>query len=288
MAALWDGRQYLVQRYETAAITLVGQPPAAPAPTAEQILGLGTSAACDVGDYHFPTLPGVSRELTEIIRQPGETTGLVPGLRLINSAFTKDALLSKLESHQYPLAHVASHFAIGATDTSSYLLLGDGSEVSVSELRAIPNVLQGVDLLTLSACDTAEDVTVHDGHEIDGFGALMQQMGARSVLASLWPVSDDVTPSLMEALYKYRADNPGAGTGAALRVAQLSLLAPQALAVPPSGGTTATRRGGEPTRAIALAAQPVDSGAPPFTPDPNAPYAHPFYWAPFILIRNWK
>jgi CHAT domain-containing protein len=24
-----------------------------------------------------------------------------------------------------------------------------------------------------------------------------------------------------------------------------------------------------------------------FKPDPNAPFAHPFYWAPFILMGNW-
>ena len=25
-----------------------------------------------------------------------------------------------------------------------------------------------------------------------------------------------------------------------------------------------------------------------FTPDPSAPFAHPFYWAPFILMGNWQ
>lgn len=24
-----------------------------------------------------------------------------------------------------------------------------------------------------------------------------------------------------------------------------------------------------------------------YTPDPGAPYAHPYYWAPFILMGNW-
>lgn len=26
----------------------------------------------------------------------------------------------------------------------------------------------------------------------------------------------------------------------------------------------------------------------PYQPDPAHPYAHPFYWAPFVLIGNWK
>jgi CHAT domain-containing protein len=25
-----------------------------------------------------------------------------------------------------------------------------------------------------------------------------------------------------------------------------------------------------------------------FHADPNAPYAHPYFWAPFILIGNWR
>jgi CHAT domain-containing protein len=25
-----------------------------------------------------------------------------------------------------------------------------------------------------------------------------------------------------------------------------------------------------------------------FNPDPKRPHAHPYYWAPFILIGNWK
>jgi len=28
--------------------------------------------------------------------------------------------------------------------------------------------------------------------------------------------------------------------------------------------------------------------APRFTDDPKRPYAHPYYWAPFILIGNWR
>jgi CHAT domain-containing protein len=27
---------------------------------------------------------------------------------------------------------------------------------------------------------------------------------------------------------------------------------------------------------------------PKFTPDPNAPFAHPFYWSPFVLTGNWQ
>src|SRR2546427_5164657 len=37
----------------------------------------------------------------------------------------------------------------------SALLLGDGSFLSLAQIKSMPNVFSGVDLLTLSACNTA-------------------------------------------------------------------------------------------------------------------------------------
>jgi CHAT domain-containing protein len=31
-----------------------------------------------------------------------------------------------------------------------------------------------------------------------------------------------------------------------------------------------------------------DQTLPKFTPDPNAPFAHPFFWSPFVLTGNWR
>jgi CHAT domain-containing protein len=36
------------------------------------------------------------------------------------------------------------------------------------------------------------------------------------------------------------------------------------------------------------APQPGELKRPLFKSDPKAPFAHPYYWAPFILIGNWK
>jgi CHAT domain-containing protein len=32
----------------------------------------------------------------------------------------------------------------------------------------------------------------------------------------------------------------------------------------------------------------LPAAGPLFKLDPGRPYAHPYYWAPFILIGNWK
>lgn len=56
-----------------------------------------------------------------------------------------------------------------------------------------------------------------------GLAGAAVQAGARSVIASLWPVSDTGTSQLMKTFYElYRG---GASKSAALREAQLSMIA---------------------------------------------------------------
>jgi CHAT domain-containing protein len=77
------------------------------------------------------------------------------------------------------------------------------------------------DLVTLSACDTAL------GKEMGGEGLLgltraFQYAGARSVVASLWAVSDRSTGVLMKRFYGYLS--AGRSTAEALRTAQIDLI----------------------------------------------------------------
>jgi len=113
---------------------------------------------------------------------------------------------------------------------------------------------------------------------VEGFGALAQRLGARSVLASLWPVADASTPTLMREFYRLRHANPKLGKAAGLRQAQLELLRGRVTAsTPPSKANRAKR---------AKVAGAANTDLPLFVADPKAPYAHPFYWAPFVVIGN--
>jgi CHAT domain-containing protein len=70
--------------------------------------------------------------------------------------------------------------------------------------------VQGVDLVTLSACQTGlGGARSDDGREIEGLSALVQRRGAGNVIASLWPVEDSSTALLMRALYGTFALNRG-------------------------------------------------------------------------------
>ena len=273
MGALYDGKQYLAERYCSSVFTLASNARLkdSVSPT-WRVLGLGVSK--QHGD--FAALPGVTQELAGIIRTDvGATrgTGVLSGTVALDEAFTEAAFKTALRD-RYPLVHIASHFAFKpGNESDSFLLLGDGSHLTLATVRSLPQVFRGVELLTLSACDTASESG--DGREVEGLGMLAQNQGAKAVLATLWPVSDASTPLLMQQFYRIREAQPGTLKIEALRRAQVSLL---------TGSVTAAGNVGE-------RARPVKTGtvdAPPFTPDPKAPYAHPYYWAPFILIGNWK
>jgi CHAT domain-containing protein len=105
-------------------------------------------------------------------------------------------------------------------------------------------------------------------------GALAQEAGAKAVLATLWPVADESTSALMRDLYQaHKVDH--LDKAESLRQAQLALL----------HGTVKAAAGSAEHRGLTRTTE--TAAGRPFKIDPNAPYAHPFYWAPFILMGNW-
>jgi CHAT domain-containing protein len=169
---------------------------------------------------------------------------------------------------RYPLVHIASHFKFTpGDDTKSYLVLGDGSHLPLSEVRLQNNLFGGVELLTLSACNTG----VGDGREVEGFGVLAQRQGAKGVIATLWPVADESTGIFMQNFYQLR-EQEKLTKAEALQKAQLIFIRGQA------SQTLPIRRGME--------TELQGSENSPSAPQ-SAPYSHPYFWAPFILMGNW-
>jgi CHAT domain-containing protein/tetratricopeptide (TPR) repeat protein len=168
--------------------------------------------------------------------------------------------------------HFASH---GVTDDrfplDSYLALGasgDGRAREDGRLQGwevCEQVRLGADLVVLSACDTGL------GAELAGAGLLgltyaFQFAGARSVVASLWPVSDRSTAPLMRAFHERmrRGERPAQ----ALREAQLELMSrPIAPDARLAGGLRRLLRMPRPEDL------PLDA-------------SHPYYWAAFQLFGS--
>ncbi len=285
VAALHDGKQYLVEQYRNVVFTPASQARLKDVPSRQwNALGLGVTKA---HGERIPALPGVLEEMHGIIRETagpgaggGSQSGVLPGIIKLDEAFTQEAMLTGLRQRP-PVVHIASHFQFSpGNETNSALLLGDGSFLTLAQIKSLPNVFGGVELLTLSACNTATGGSGANGKEVEGFGVLAQRQGAKAVIASLWPVADRSTKNLMQEFYKLREAKDGLTKAEALREAQLKLL---------RGEITID------TTILVLNRQivhdedkPGTLKQPRFNPDPKKPYAHPYYWAPFILIGNWK
>ena len=267
MAALHDGHQYLVEKYTNEVFTPASVASLTERPNVNGWRGLGMGVSKSYGE--FSALPSVPEELHRVIRDKdiSGVSGVLPGKTMLDETFTEDAMKKALEQN-YPLVHIASHFAFApGNETNSFLLLGgkdpQGEHLSLAEIRKDPAFsFADTELLTLSACNTAVSGPAGDGREVDGLGILAQQKGARAVVASLWGVYDPSTGVLMQEFYELWMTHPGITKAEALREAQLALL----------HGTT---------RAVTEASATDKHSARPG-------YAHPFYWAPFILIGNWR
>jgi CHAT domain-containing protein/Flp pilus assembly protein TadD len=258
LAALHDGHQYVAERFATVVIT-TSAVNMNPAPTGTwRGLAMGVSKSYE-GLAPLTAVPG---ELNAVVTSPArkDSHGPLPGTILLNDAFTEPALEAAL-GQPPALVHIATHFVLNAGDDErSYLLLGGqteggaGTHLSLADLRDKPglNNWRGVELVTLSACETAV-VSKADGREVDSLGIVAQDNGAKAVLATLWPVDDASVGLLMERFYRLWVTAPGLPKAEALRQAQLGLL----------------------------------HGCPNGC-GPAGRYASPYYWAPFVLMGNWK
>ncbi|MCI0490902.1 MAG: CHAT domain-containing protein [Blastocatellia bacterium] len=277
VAALHDGEGYLVRRYRNTvfnkeSLTRLLDPVSAD----WRALGLGVSKE----HPGFQALIAVPRELRAIIRderQP-ESDGVLRGAIRIDERFTRSAMIDGLREG-YGIVHIASHFSYNvASEELSFLLLGDGTRLSLEEITNFNQIFAGLELLTLSACDTATGGA--NGKEVEGLAYQAQWQGAKAVVASLWPVSDDGTEVLMREFYRIKSLNPQMSKAEAFQRAQLALL---------KGAEETRTSGGDKRAAKVVSRSEKDKvSLPLYKRDPKARFAHPHYWAPFILIGNWK
>jgi CHAT domain-containing protein len=263
-AALRGDGRYLVEDYALAWYT-----PAARTRFERNARDAASSAGFGVTRAHrgFSALPAVRAEIESIFGGP------LSGPAHLDEGFDASALRAALRARP-TLVHIASHFRFAPGDeTDSFLLLGDGEPLSLAEIRKGRGFrFGGVDLLTLSACETARGGGA-DGGEVESFGALAQMNGASAVMATLWPIADDSTARLMADFYARLLDG-GATKAQALRGAQLAMLRSGTV-----GGPLA--RGAEEDDAPAPGARTAPDSAP------RAGTAHPYFWAPFVLMGNW-
>jgi tetratricopeptide (TPR) repeat protein len=254
------------------------------------------------GDDGWAQLPGTRVEVDSLRRLFGDKADL-------KILFDSDASEQKLDElaqsgtlGQYRYLHLATH---GEVDDawplrSALILSRDKLPDAGAQLLADKPVYDGrltaeemlrgwnleSDLVTLSACQTALG-KYEKGEGFVGFAQALLLCGSRSVCLSLWKVDDAATALLMHRFY---ANLLGKRDG-------LKTPLPKAEALQEAKQWLRTLPRAEALQVAAEVTQGVERGKgrpkgkllPP-VPEPmpaakeDCPYAHPYYWAAFVLI----
>ena len=231
-AALYDEKdqRYLAERYSNVVLTRSDTFELNSQHRELKALAAGVSEAH--GDLQ--ALKSVTKELNSIFYEEGTSTGngRVPAKILMNDAFTPYSLRAALTKSSslpagsdkaYTLVHIASHFVFRRLHPDdSFLLLGDG-KLSLAELKDPVNGynFRGVELVTLSACETAKGSDSSNGIEIQSLGEILDS-GAWAVMATLWEIDDASTSIFMQRFYGVLEEHKSKAE--ALQAAQLALL----------------------------------------------------------------
>lgn len=208
IAALHDGKQYLVERYRNVVITTASVGNLKDQAQVGNWKGLAMDVFKDFdGSGPLSTVPGELDSAVRSDNQPGSHCP-IPGKILLDDAFTESGLAVALYQH-LSLVHIASHYVFKPSDAESYLLLGGkesggkGFHLTLADLRDDQKLdFQGIELLTLSGCQTAVSTNDSDGREIDSLGMTAQIKGAKAVMATLWKVDDPSVAPLMETFIR--------------------------------------------------------------------------------------
>ena len=214
MAALHDGQQYLVEQYGIAlspSLRLLA--PKSLLPTQLKTLAAGLTQEIQ----GFAPLDYVSQELEEIQKQVAKS------VILLNQEFTEESLRETIEFTDFPVVHIATHGQFGSSLEQTFILTWD-NRINLNELDDIlqartPGVTDAIELLVLSACETAAG----DQQAALGLAGVSVQAGARSTAATLWTVNDRATAEFMGQFYQ-KLGHEQISKAEALRQAQLALI----------------------------------------------------------------
>lgn len=185
-------------------------------------------------------LPAAELEVKEIARV-FPATQVLSGPQVTKKAVIAEEMLSKR------IVHFATHGRLNSSaplDSYIQLAANDSKELSqltLGEVGGLP--FNKVDLVTLSACETAVGDKEPDGGEVTTLAHTFTSAGATTVLASLWSVGDESTKEFMVEFYSRLA--AGTSKAAAVQAAQIKLLK-------------------------------------------SAKFSRPLFWAPFVLMGDWR
>ena len=175
-------------------------------------------AAMSLPCGRLPALPGVHREAASVARRFAAGGFMLK--ELIDGEATPAAIRSALPLAR--VAHVACHGIFARDDLRGTGLifapgLPDGL-LSLMDLAAMP--LESLDHITLTSCWSADNYIL-PGRHLVSLPQILRRAGARSVVASLWPVDDETAAAFHEYFYGQCLHH---GPAEALRRTQLACI----------------------------------------------------------------
>lgn len=227
-----EGAMYVAQVPSARALLdLLSTPPAPPQRSALLVGDVDFGIPSVIGKPQWRYLPGTAAEVEDLAR-----SAVMAGMRvrrLVRGTATPAAVAKGMEDAAY--VHLATHgFFGGSTQaehearytrtqmfermgpepgtagmaarsplaTSGIALAGanTGPHGNLTAEEIVGLDLRTARLVVLSACDTGRGAEV-TGQGVLGLQAAVQAAGARALLMSLWPVSDNATATLMASFY---------------------------------------------------------------------------------------
>ncbi|WP_233154066.1 CHAT domain-containing protein [Scytonema sp. HK-05] len=218
MAALYDGKKYLVERYAvsvTSGLQLL-EPKALRRESLSLLIG-GATNAPSFKKEGLGNIDNVAVELTGI-RQKVKRSQIIE-----NQNFLQQNIRQKINSTPFNIVHLATHGKFSSNPEQTFIL--DWQErIEVKDLDSLLRLdyqrsAKPIELLVLSACETATG----DKRAALGLAGVAIRAGARSTLATLWQINDASTSEFMIKFYQ-ELSNPQTTKAEALRNVQLAFL----------------------------------------------------------------
>ena len=214
MSVLYDGKQYLMEKYNLAITP--GLQLLDPRPLQRQQLEVFVGGLSKE-TQDFNALPNVEREIQQIAAVVSTQTPL------LNETFISESIQKQISKIPFRVVHLATHGEF-SSDAEKTFILTWNNRLGVKQLGELLQTRDQdrrtpIELLVLSACKTAKG----DNRAALGLAGMAVRSGARSTIASLWSVEDSATATFMANLYQELAI-VGTTKADALRKAQISLL----------------------------------------------------------------
>ncbi|NEP58104.1 MAG: CHAT domain-containing protein [Symploca sp. SIO2G7] len=197
IAALYNGQEYLVQRYAIAtAPSLKIFLPKASGQRLSFLIG-GVGLGQNINSKEFPE---INKELNKELNQT--LKNFTASKPLVDENFTLKNIQQQLKSGKFSAIHWKTHGEFSSDPENTYIVAHETliKAKELSNLIQVSRKIRGepLELLVLSACSTAQG----DNRAVLGLGGIAARAGVRSVLSTLWPAKNNFDTEFMARFYE--------------------------------------------------------------------------------------